>query len=312
MIGTRLTLAIALGVGFAAPIAALGDGGGLFNRKMHVEPARVRQLAEILRSEPDEKKRKAAVAELAEADPRVHPDVIPALAAALRKDASAAVRLSAAEAIGRYKIVFPTAGLALEDAVESDAAASVRGAAKEALWEYHLVGYRSARGFDGFAGQTAEPPIAKLPGPPEPITSEPPTALASTVAVPTPTLAALPPVGPPPGPRASPAVTRPGSSLSAVPPLANLTVEPPRAKPLMAQVSMPTATTEPPIRLRWPEPITVGKPPPLAVHLPPIVTEPGPIPGVTPFPEETAEPPIHKVSTSPNTRRQPSLPPGAK
>ncbi len=312
MIGTRFTLAIALAVGADAPVVGLGDGGGLFGRKMRAEPARIRQLAEILRSEPDEKKRKAAVAELAEADPRVHPEIIPALAAALRKDASAAVRLDAAEAIGRYKIVFPTAGLALEDTLESDAAAAVRGAVKEALWEYHLLGYRSARGFAGFAGQTAEPPIAQPPRPAEPITSEPPTALA-VAAVHTPTLAALPPVGPPPGPRASPAVTRPGSLLAVPPSLLNLTVEPPRAMPTAAQVSMPTATTEPPIRLRWPEPITVGKPPPLAVHLPSIVLDPGPIPGVTPFPEPTAEPPIRKVaSTSSIPTPSLALPPDGK
>jgi hypothetical protein len=49
---------------------------------------------------------------------------------------------------------------------------------------------------------------------------------------------------------------------------------------------------EPPIRPRWPEPASAGKPPPIARYLPPIVPHPGPIPGVTPFPEPTAEPPI--------------------
>src|SRR5262245_61807998 len=138
MIGTRLTLAIGLGIGIVAPVAGWGEGGGLFNRKSKVDPARVRQLTEILKSEPDEKKRKAAVAELAETDPRLQLEVIPALTTALRKDPSAAVRSAAADVIGRFNVVFPIAGLALEDAMESDASPTVRNAAKQALWEYHL------------------------------------------------------------------------------------------------------------------------------------------------------------------------------
>ena len=54
-----------------APVGARGDGKGLFNRNAKIDPIRVRQLAEILRSDPDEKRRKAAILELGEADPRV-------------------------------------------------------------------------------------------------------------------------------------------------------------------------------------------------------------------------------------------------
>lgn len=297
MTGTRLSLAIALGIGLAAPVAGWGEGGGLFNRKSRVEPARVRQLAEILRSDPDEKKRKAAVAELAETDPRLQLEVIPALTTALRKDSSAAVRGAAADVIGRFNVVFPIAGLALEDAMESDPSPAVRGAAKQALWEYHLIGYRSAKGSGGFAGQTAEPPIARPSKPAAPFTHEPPTApvVVAVGTVPTPTIAPLPPVGPPPGPRVSSIgapLTGPSALLSGVPPHPNLTVEPPIAKPRAIPPTVPTATAEPPIRLRWPEPVIIGKPPPIALHLPPIVSEPGPMPGVIPFPDETAEPPI--------------------
>src|SRR5215831_10891919 len=144
--GTRLTLAIVLGIGLAAPVLGIGDGKGFFHRKTMLDPARVRQLVETARSDPDEKKRKVAVAELLEADPRLQLDVIPTLIAALRRDTSPAVRAAAAEVIGPYGVVFPTAGLALEDAIESDPAVAVRNAAKQALWEYHLVGYHSAKG----------------------------------------------------------------------------------------------------------------------------------------------------------------------
>jgi hypothetical protein len=299
--GTRLALAIVLGIGLAAPAAGWGDGGGLFGRKPKLDPARVRQLTEIVRLDPDEKRRKGAVLELAGADPRLQVEVMPALIAALRKDTAAPVRAAAAEVIGRFNVLFPTAGLALEDATEADPSPEVRGAAKQALWEYHLIGYRSARGAGGFAGQTAEPPIAGPARPPEPVTSEPPTAAAVTVLGPdpTPALAPLPPVGPPPGPRV-PVLPQPvTTALLAVPPHPNLTVEPPLAKPPATPVSVPVATAEPPIRPRWPEPVTVGKPPPIALALPSIVSDPGSIPGVTPFQEPTAEPPIRKRSSPP-------------
>jgi hypothetical protein len=77
-----------------------------------------------------------------------------------------------------------------------------------------------------------------------------------------------------------------------------LTIEPPIAKSTLAPVVIPVATTEPPIRIRLPELITVGKPPSFAAHLPPIVSDPGQIPGVTPLPEQTAEPPIRKETTA--------------
>jgi hypothetical protein len=71
------------------------------------------------------------------------------------------VRADAADAIGSIKVMVPIAGAALETAAESDTSPAVRDAAQQALWEYHLVGYRSTKGADGIAGQTAEPPIAR-------------------------------------------------------------------------------------------------------------------------------------------------------
>jgi hypothetical protein len=154
--GFLVPLVLAL---LATPADAAGIDS-LFGKKTKSE-AQVKKLIDTVKNDTDEKKRKAAVAELREADPRVHSDVIPCLAAALQKDSSAAVRIEAADAIGSYKIAYPLGGLALEAAAELDPAREVRERAQEALWEYHLVGYRSQRGANGIAGQTPEPPIAR-------------------------------------------------------------------------------------------------------------------------------------------------------
>ena len=205
MIGTRLLLALTLALGLVAPVPGFGQGGGLFSRKAKSDPARVRQLVEIVRSESNARKRAAAVEELADVDPRIHVEVVPTLIAALRNDASDGVRAGAAEALGRFNVVYPLAGMALEEAAEGDPAKSVRGAARQALWEYHLIGYRSAKGADGIAGQTAEPPFARPTSTGNAVTTEPPAAAVAQAAdlVPTPTIAPLPPLGPPPGPRAA-------------------------------------------------------------------------------------------------------------
>ncbi len=275
MTGTRLAFAILLLLSVAAACPA--EGLGLFHRKSKMEPARVRLLAEIVRSDPDEKKRKAAVAELAGADPRVHVEVIPTLIAAVRKDASATVRAGAAEVIGRLQVVFPLAGLALETASETDPSPTVRDAARQALWEYHLIGYRSARGFGERGEQTVEPPYARLPRVRVPVVAEPPTAdvVAVVAAVPPSTPDALPPLGLPPGPRVTRLPMPPGARtllpgvISASP-----TVEPPLATPVPGPTPVTNVVSEPPILPRWPEPRVVGKPPPLALDLPPLVTPP--------------------------------------
>lgn len=291
MTHTRIAIAIVLSVGFASPV--FGQGG-VFSRKSRMEAGRVRQLTEIVRLDPDEKKRQAAIAELAGADPRNQLEVMPVISTALQKDASAAVRIAAAEAIGRYNVVFPMAGLALEVAAESDPSATVREAAKQSLWEYHLIGYRSVKGTGGIAGQTSEPPIAKPARLATPVTAEPPIV---------PVVASLPPIGAPlppvtemPGPRV-PLVSklpRPLTLLSAVAPHPNLTVEPPRAASPIRTQSPAVLASEPPLNARWPEPSTVGTAPPIARFLPPIVPHPGPIPGATPLPTPSAEPPISR------------------
>jgi hypothetical protein len=292
--GTRQILALTIALGLSSSLFAFGDGGGLFSRKSKNDPARVRQLVETVRSESNARKRITAVGELAEVDPRVHADVVTALIGALRKDASEAVRARAAETLGRFNVVYPLAGVTLEEAAESDPSPVVRGAARQALWEYHLIGYRSAKGADGFAGQTVEPPLARPTRHIETTAAEPPaTAVAETAdLVPTPTIAPLPPVGAPPGPRAGPPVPNVNTSISAVQPHPNLTVEPPIARPPSIAIPVPTATTEPPIRPRMYEPIRVVVPPRYAGSLPPIVPDPGSTLSGPPLPTPTAEPPV--------------------
>jgi hypothetical protein len=293
----RFILVIALVWGFAV-FAAAGDSGGLFHRKTRLDSARVRQLVDTVRADQDENRRKTAIRELSDADPRVQVEVIPILVSALRKDSSEAVRIAAADVIGRYSVVFPVAGLALEDAAIADRSIAVRAAARQSLWEYHLLGYRSAKGGDAFAAQTAEPPIAKPTPPIGALTSEPLIApYATTVSgIGTPTISPLPPVGPPPGPRDVVGQRKPGELVTAIQPHPNLTVEPPIARRSTAASPTPMATTEPPIRPRFVEPLKYGPPPRLASNLPSIVPPPGPIPGVTPFPEPTSEPPRAKAN----------------
>jgi hypothetical protein len=276
VIGTRVVLLVLI----AAPTVATADGDGPLSRRPRLlDAARIRQLADIVRSDPDEKRRKAAVTELGDADPRVHPEVMPSLVAALRKDA-ASVRAAAAETIGRFRMVFPLAGDALEQAAESDPSQVVRDAAKQSLWEYHLSGYKSAKGKEAFLSQTAEPPIAKPAGPRPPVTSEPPTAptivVARAVPLPPPAAIPLPPTVSPPGPRVAPITGwNDARTVLTRPSYANLTGEPPLAKLKSPSAPAPKLTSEPPILPRWPEPVVIGHSPSFTLDLPPIVSPPG-------------------------------------
>ena len=283
MTGTRFALPVLAALVAAAP----ADAGGFFTRKGKSD-ARVRQLADALRTDPDEKNRRAAVAELREADPRTQGDVIPALVGTLQRDPAEAVRADAAEALGSFKLVFPLAGVALEAAAESDPAPAVRDAAQQALWEYHLVGYRSTKGADGIAGQTPEPPLAKpggvrrsvavVPPPPTPVqpagSFSPPPVVSFPTTLPTVTTAPSPPayrpaaatVGgvPPAGVRVI---------FTAAPPLQlNVTTEPPLAEPLA--VAPPPRVRVPVVPARGPTINGLSLPAP-DLELPAVAAPPG-------------------------------------
>lgn len=278
-----------LGLILLAALAPAVAIGGPFKAKK-VEPSRVRTLLETLKSDPDERKRKAAADELGGADAREFPEVAPALSNALQKDTSAGVRAEAAQSLGQLDQVFPLAGVALEAAASGDSSPLVRLAAKQTLWEYHLNGYRSPKGGDGVLAQTVEPPIAAptgarpvvalIPAPPPPSVSRftPPSL---PTAAPSPILAA---VGPLFGPRVSrpsfltelvsgmrntlPA--KPTAVVKGPPPILNVTSEPPVAKrpalpPLVPPPSIPSVMLPPSVAVPPPTPAAISPAPlPLA------------------------------------------------
>lgn len=277
MSGTRLLLPV-----LAALVAAAPAHAQIFPRKPKLDAPRVRQLTDTLRADPDERKRRAVIAELKDVDARVHPDVIPAFVWALQHDPSAAVRADAAEAIGQSKVMIPVAGVALETAAETDPSPAVRDAARQALWEYHLIGYRSTKGADGIAGQTVEPPIARRPVPRTPVVigpvPPPPVPPSNPPVVP---VSVNPqPVAPVPTPAAPPAQSKGGirTLLTAVPPpQLNVTAEPPLARPPLSstprdvpvsEVGLPPATLPPTADFGPPPPPTRNWTPPRVLPIP--------------------------------------------
>ena len=230
MTGTRVALLVLL-----VSLASRADANPFWSRGKGKSDSQVRSLVTTLRTDPDERRRRAAVAELKDADPRTQADVIPALVATLQRDPAAQVRADAAEALGHFRTVFPLAGSALEAAAETDPAVAVRDVAKQALWEYHLLGYRSSRGADGFHGQTAEPPIAPRPQPRPAVVVRPPAPAVVPVRVelpPVPTSAAVSAYRPPAPPELPvAAATGPRVVFTTAPPVRlNLTEEPPLAR----------------------------------------------------------------------------------
>lgn len=233
MTATRVSLLVLI-----VALGSRADANPFWSRGKGKSDSQVRQLVTTLRTEPDEKRRRAAVADLRDADPRSQADVIPALVATLQRDPAAQVRADAAEALGGYRTVFPLAGAALESAAETDPAPVVRDLAKQALWEYHLLGYRSARGSDGFLGQTPEPPVAARPAPRPLAVLQPPVPAVVPARV---DLPPLPRVEPPTTVSAyrpptadelpAPAATGPRILFTNAPPVRlNLTEEPPLAR----------------------------------------------------------------------------------
>ncbi len=272
-----------------------------FYRLPLAEPARVRHWVETLRRHPDAAQRLEAVRRLAQSDPRAHPDVIPALVDALRRDPAASVRQLAADTLGRFPVMSSQAGVALEEAMERDPVDAVRAAARQALWEYHLLGYHSPKGVGGFVGQTAEPPLASPAVRQVGAAAWPaPATRPSGPAVPVPTaspiagtmagesrrrwfsfLPSLLPTGPVlTGPTAAclPQGTPPRPSELAG--LAVQTAEPPLAVPRGPRVA-DVEWHEPPVAVPLREPVRVVQLPPIAAALPPLVPPPGMVPAAS-------------------------------
>jgi hypothetical protein len=243
-------------VGSAVIVLAAGtsaSGLDVFGRKSKSE-AQIKRLTDTVKNEADEGKRRAALAELIDADPRQHPDVITALVAVLQKDGSWQVRAAAADVLGRYKFVYPVAGLALEAAAELDPSPAVRKSAQQALWEYHLAGYRSLRGVGGIVGQTAEPPIAAR-------TPRPTIAPATVVAV-------IPPAPPAPRPLADlpPLAPQPAVSIPRPTPRGPLATYRPSASPVARLLSLlPAKAAEREPSSGPPDRLTLTPEPPIAL-----------------------------------------------
>jgi hypothetical protein len=141
---------------------------GLLKRGPRPNPAeRVPELIKILNSEIDDRHRADAASELRDYDLKTFPDITPALAEALKNDASVSVRRAAADSIGRMRPISQIGGYALEQAEINDPAIGVR-----AIANFHLKiwvirdGYKKGRMPDPLANQSEEPPLADpLPAP---------------------------------------------------------------------------------------------------------------------------------------------------
>jgi hypothetical protein len=244
---TVLALCVA---GLLAPAAPAVDLGlGIFKRKPKTDTAdRVKQLVATLQSDPDEKKRSAAVEELRGLDPRQHADVVPALVGSLQRDPAPAVRAEAAEALGKIKPVTQPVALALEAVQANDPTPAVREAAKSALFQYHLNGYRSANPAPTGTAQSNEPPFAA----PRPVLK---TVPSNPV-----------PVGTETGfkPIANGVGKGVFATQTAEPPLAKPKGEPRPATPLPAPAPAPALVPANPPTIAVPPPPPTIKPPPLA------------------------------------------------
>jgi hypothetical protein len=164
-----LVLAFAL-----AALAVPARAGIFFKKHAKVDPAqRVPELIVAVKTDPDERKRAAAAAELRQYDPKAFPDIVPILADVLLTDAKPSVRLEAAQSLSRMRPISPEAGMALEKAAASDAALRVRMQARKYLIYYRLAGYHSPKTKDTPeakppAGTKGEPPLAPPDAAPNP------------------------------------------------------------------------------------------------------------------------------------------------
>lgn len=266
----RVFLGLVLIGYFFAPLTVQA---GLF-RKSKPDPAKhVPMLIQTLREDTEENNRLRAAEELRDYDPKVFPDILPALTEALANDPSFKVRAEAAESLGKINLVSPKAGYALEQALKFDSAKAVRDASRSALLHYRVRGYRSGKENTTTATQTEEPPLAR------PSTS--PIA-PGTSAIRPPVQATL--IGLPKG-----SVVIGGRVQ---------TPEPPLAKPPVTEVSTakPAAPVVPQTRPDVPQPPPI----PLAPAVPSIPS----VPSVPTVPTVPSAP----VLTPPSTPTAPAIP----
>lgn len=161
MNGFRLLLVPLILAGMVAPASA----GIFFNKRPKANPAeRVPTLIATAKTDPEEKKRAAAAAELREFDPAAYPEIIPVLIDLVQNDAKPGVRLEAVQSLAKLRPVSQQVGFALEQAADQDKSLRVRLQARSSLLQYHLAGYRSPKKDEIPAApsgpKTEEPPLA--------------------------------------------------------------------------------------------------------------------------------------------------------
>ncbi|MFO0809448.1 MAG: HEAT repeat domain-containing protein [Gemmataceae bacterium] len=172
MVRRLLVIPIVL-VALATPVSA-----GFFSKKAKPNPTeRVPELLTLLKTSPDESKRREAADELKEYDPKSFPEILPALIDALGKDASTSVRSEAASSIARIRPISQQAGYALEQSQSNDPSMRVRMSARQALLQYNLVGYRGGKPPEQPGDKAATTPNAAASAPPA-ARPQPPLAIA--------------------------------------------------------------------------------------------------------------------------------------
>jgi hypothetical protein len=169
----------------------------LFKKSTPRDPAqRVPELIQILRTDPDERKRSSAAEELRDYDVKAHPQIIPALVEAALRDSKHGVRSDALSSLSRIRPVSPMAGQALEYAATNDAHWANRIQAKSSLLRYQWAGYTPGSNDKTPTAppSTNEPAVAARPQPNHlpPIVNAPPEP-TTTLTRPSPSYAPPPP-----------------------------------------------------------------------------------------------------------------------
>ncbi len=238
------------------PACGVDFGLGFFKRrqaKVDAPVSKAKQLVEVLRTDPDEARRKDAATELKAIDPRSNPEVIPGLVASVQKDPSPAVRIEAVRVLGDLKPVSEPAGLALEAAVKADPDPKVREAIGAALWQYHLNGYRTPDGGSPLSMMTDRPGEKRAASKPEGFVPIRNTVgkVSAPVLSPEPPLAPMKPKFPalPPAPTVAPVPTLTPQDLPPGTPRPMPTTRPVEAAPVSRLKQTPTVGGLPPLSI---------------------------------------------------------------
>lgn len=263
------------------------SAGIIFGRKpaKPVNPTeRVQELLHTVQTAKDERKVTDAISDLREFDANTHPQIVPVLVEALRRDPRFGVRLEAAHALGRIRPVLLLAGQALEEASTNDSALRVRWQARTSLMWCNTAGYQAIK------KQHLE---ASLPRPGKNLSS-------SKTPIP---VGVRPPINPLPAPAASDPL--PSDPLTN---LANLPRPFPRGPAQAGNMTHPS-TAEPPLAQPLVQHPNQAPPPPLVQ---PFVQQPGPMRSPTVPPSgvklhESVEPPL---AVPPTVTPTPANPPG--